>query len=153
MINDAGKRLILYFESFRGTAYLDSGGVPTIGFGSTYGLDGQHITLSHPKISRSQAEYLFLRDVEATEATVRLLTHVPATDNEIAALTSLAYNIGTGNYRASTVRRMLNRGDYEGAADNFWQWRRAGGIILAGLVRRRAAEKALFLACNYPQSS
>jgi lysozyme len=59
---------------------------------------------------------------------------------------SLAYNIGTGAFARSTIRQRLARGDYYGAADIWWQFRRGGGRILPGLVRRRAAEKELFLS-------
>ena len=54
--------------------------------------------------------------------------------------------VGLGNLQASTLRAKLNRGEYEGAANEFPKWRKAGGRVLAGLVRRRADEKNLFMA-------
>ena len=62
-----------------------------------------------------------------------------------SATASLVYNIGTGNFQRSTLRMKLNRGYYEDAADEFPKWRKAGGRILKGLVRRRARERQLFL--------
>jgi lysozyme len=61
-------------------------------------------------------------------------------------LQSFVYNLGSGRLQSSTLRRKINRGDFEGAADEFPKWRRAGGKILKGLVLRRAAERKLFLS-------
>jgi lysozyme len=63
-----------------------------------------------------------------------------------SSLASIIYNIGSGNFQRSTLRMKLNRGWYEAAADEFPKWRRAGGRILKGLVKRRAKERELFLA-------
>jgi lysozyme len=65
--------------------------------------------------------------------------------NEFSSLCSFIYNVGSGNFQSSTMRMKLNRLDYGGAADEFPKWRKSAGRILPGLVRRRAAEKALFL--------
>ena len=63
-----------------------------------------------------------------------------------SSLASIIYNIGSGNFQRSTLRMKLNRGWYEDAANEFPKWRRAGGRILKGLVKRRAKERELFLA-------
>ena len=83
-------------------------------------------------------------ELARTEYDVSRLINVPLTENQFGALVSFTYNVGSGNLKASTLRQKLNRGDYAGAADEFPKWRRAGGKILRGLVRRRAAERALF---------
>ena len=70
---------------------------------------------------------------------------VPLNDNQLAACTSLAYNIGLAAFRGSTLLRKLNDGDYQGAADQFPVWNKAGGRVVQGLVNRRAAERDLFL--------
>ena len=67
-------------------------------------------------------------------------------DNQFSALVSFTFNVEAGALQRSTLRMKLNRGEYQNAADEFPKWRMAGGRILAGLVRRRAAERALFLA-------
>ncbi|KRJ11905.1 lysozyme [Acinetobacter nosocomialis] len=58
---------------------------------------------------------------------------------------SLTYNIGSGAFKNSTLLKKLNKGDYQGAADQFLVWNKAGGKVMKGLVRRREAERALFL--------
>jgi lysozyme len=71
-----------------------------------------------------------------------------AADNQchLDAITSLAFNIGLGNLQSSTLRMKYNRSDYDGAADEFLKWRKANGVVLRGLERRREAERALFLS-------
>jgi len=66
-------------------------------------------------------------------------------DNQFSALVSFVFNVGIGNFIASTMLKKLGVGDYLGAADEFPKWRRANGQILNGLVKRRAAERELFL--------
>ena len=68
------------------------------------------------------------------------------TQNQFDALVSFSFNVGLGNLQASTLRQKLNRGDYEGAGNEFPKWRKAGGKVLPGLVRRRADEKNLFMS-------
>ena len=119
--------------------------VPTIGYGSTWTFDGSRVTLHHPSITEDEAEILLLREIRNSEKAVDRLIQVDLNENEFSALCSFVYNLGSGNLQSSTLRAKLNRTDYEGAANEFPKWRRAGGRILAGLVRRRAAEKALFL--------
>ena len=69
---------------------------------------------------------------------------VPLTQNQFDALVSLTYNIGSGAFNNSTLLK-LNKGDYQGAADQFLVWNKADGKVMKGLVRRREAERALFL--------
>jgi len=125
--------------------YLDPVGIPTIGWGSIWGSDGRRVTMDHPPISKNEAERLLAREVRHTERYVARLLKVPVTSNQFSALVSLTYNIGSGNLQASTLLRLLNRNQVNKAADEFPKWRRAGGRILLGLVRRRAVERQLFL--------
>jgi lysozyme len=62
------------------------------------------------------------------------------------AMVSFAFNVGLGNLQSSTLRMKYNRADYQGAADEFLKWTKAGGKVLRGLERRREAERALFLS-------
>ncbi|MDB4261339.1 lysozyme [bacterium] len=144
-INAAGLELIKHFEGFRSKPYRDSGGLWTIGIGAIVGCDGTAVDGGHRAITEDEAEELLRRDLRGAEYFVARLVRPPLTSNQFAALVSICFNIGSGNFQASTFRMKLNRYDYEGCANNFWQWRRAGGRISNGLVRRRAAEKALFL--------
>jgi lysozyme len=71
--------------------------------------------------------------------------NIPLSQNQFDALVSLAYNIGTNAFKTSTLVKYLNALDYKAAADQFLVWNKAGGSVLKGLVRRREAERALFL--------
>ncbi|MGD1827322.1 Lysozyme [Chromobacterium violaceum] len=137
--NAEGISLIKQFEGFRLAAYQDMVGVWTIGYGHT-GPDvkaGQTIT-------QQQADQLLAADLEKFETGVGQLVAVPLNANQFAALVSFSYNLGLGNLRSSTLLRLLNQGDYAGAAAQFPRWNRAGGQVVAGLTRRRLAEQALF---------
>ena len=145
-INERGLKIIKLFEGFRSAPYLCSAMVPTIGFGSTWSFDGSRVTLRHPPIEESDAEELLLREVGRCEQAVDRLIRVELNENEHSALQSFVYNLGSGRLQSSTLRSLLNRNaPREQVADEFPKWRRAAGKILQGLVRRRAAERALFL--------
>lgn len=143
--NGDGLSIIKHFEGWSSSPYLDPIDIPTIGYGSIWGLDGKRLTMAHRDITEDEGESLLRREVAHTEKAISRLIRVDLTDNEFSALVSFTYNVGSGNLQSSTLRMKLNRGDYIGAANEFWKWRRAGGKILRGLVRRRAEEKNLFL--------
>ena len=117
----------------------------TVGYGSTTGSDGGPVDPDMEPITEVHADALLGRDLETSERWVSRLVKKPISENQFSALTSYTFNVGCGALQRSTLRMKLNRGEYLGAADEFPKWRRAGGRILAGLVRRRAAERALFL--------
>lgn len=134
-----GLSLIKLFEGLRLQAYQDSVGVWTIGYGATRGVKpGMTIT-------KEQAERMLLNDVQRFEPEVERLITAPLSQNQWDALVCFTYNLGAANLESSTLRRLLNAGDYAGAAEQFPRWNKAGGKVLPGLVRRRAAERELFL--------
>ena len=144
MVNDAGVRLVQEFEGCKLEAYPDpgTGGEPfTIGWGST-GPDIGPGTVW----TQEEADARFLDDLTKFGDGVDRLVRVPLTDNQFAALVSFAYNVGLGALAGSTLLRKLNAGDYQGAADQLPRWKKGGGRVLPGLVRRRAAERELFLS-------
>jgi len=142
-INADGLRLLKSFEGLRLEAYQDSVGVWTIGYGTTSGVrPGQVIT-------EAQAEAFLKRDLDRFESAVEDLVNVPLNDDQFSALVSFTYNVGEGALASSTLLRLLNNRDYRGAAEQFLRWNRAGGTELAGLTRRRRAERALFLGQDY----
>lgn len=144
-INAEGLDLIRRWEGFSPTVYRDPVGVPTIGYGSTWDGEGKRITMDQPPIDEATATEWLMREVrEAAEHVHRLVT-VRLTSNQNAALVSFIYNLGVGNFGRSTMLKYLNEGEYQKAADEFPKWRLAGGRVLEGLVRRREAERALFL--------
>lgn len=132
------------FEGFSAAPYRDPAGVWTIGFGSTRDAYGKPVTAHTAPVSRAQAEELLRRDMRAALEAVENGVRVPLNAVQEGALADFVYNVGSGAFRASTLLRKLNAGDYAGAAEEFPKWNRGGGRILAGLVRRRAAEKAAF---------
>lgn len=137
-INKAGLDLIKSFEGCELKAYVCPAGVLTIGYGST----GSHVKPGMV-ITREQADELLRSDLRRFEDYVDQHCK-PATDNQFAALVSFCFNVGEGNLRTSTLRRMHNAGDHEGAKAQFARWNKGGGKVLTGLVRRRAAEAALY---------
>jgi lysozyme len=144
-INEAGLGIIKAFEGFAPTPYLCPANRWTIGFGSTWDSKGRAVTGSHLPVTRDEAGRLLAREVRHVESAINKLVKSELTENMFSAIASLVYNIGTGNFQRSTLKMKLNRGEYENAADEFPKWRKAGGRILKGLVRRRAQERELFL--------
>lgn len=136
--NAAGLALIKAAEGFRAAAYLDTGGVPTIGYGHTAGV---HIGQS---CTPDQAEVWLEADLAAAEAAVSRLVKVPLTDNQFAALVSFTFNLGAGQLGQSTLLRKLNDGDYAAVPDQLKAWIFDNRKIQPGLVTRRAAEAALW---------
>ena len=142
--NNDGFEIIRHFEGLRLSVYRDPVGVPTVGYGSTRGFDRCRISMDHRDITEEEAETLLSMEVAKFEQVVAVLFYHPLGENQFSALVSWAYNVGSGNAQASTLRQRLNRGDIEGASAEFPKWRLAGGRILRGLVRRRVAERELF---------
>lgn len=147
-INPAGLSLVKEFEGCakflpdrRIAAYKDPIGIPTIGYGHTHGVYlGQVITLA-------QAEALLKQDLATFESGVVQAVKVTINDNQFSALVSFAFNLGLGNLRSSSLLKALNAGHSKTeVADLFGRYVNAGGRPLAGLVRRREAERKLFLA-------
>ena len=131
--------LIKEFEGCKLKAYLCPAGVWTIGYGHTDGVkEGDEIT-------QQEADRLLANDVHSFSAGVQRLVTSDINRNQLGALTSFAFNVGLGNLRHSTLLRLVNKGDFVGAANQFSRWNKAGGKVLAGLTRRREAEKKLFL--------
>lgn len=139
-INHAGKKLIKDAEGLRLEAYLCPAQRWTLGYGHV-GAD----VLPGLTITEAEAEVLLETDLVLFEKGVAAAVTVPLTRNQFSALVSFAYNLGLGRLIGSTLLRKLNAGDYDGAALEFLRWDKAGGKVLPGLTRRRAAEAALFM--------
>lgn len=145
VVSEKGRKLIQRYESLRLVAYDDGTGVWTIGWGHTAGVrPGDAWT-------REQADEAFARDLRFFELGVENSLDRPATQGQFDAMVSLAYNTGFGDPRrnipgflTSSVLRLFNAGDLEGAAEKFIEWNKGGGRIMLGLVRRRAAEIVRF---------
>ncbi|HHA1886722.1 lysozyme [Enterobacter sp. OLF] len=144
-ISDKGIALIKQFEGCKLTAYQDSVGVWTIGYGWTQPVDGKPIRVGM-MIKQETAERLLKTGLVSCENDVSRLVKVGLTQGQFDALVSFTYNLGARSLSTSTLLRKLNAGDYAGAADEFLRWNKAGGKVLNGLTRRREAERALFLS-------
>ena len=145
-INEAGLDIIKYYEGWSSRPYKCPAGIATIGYGSTWDINGDKVNMNHKKIDKGHGELLLLRELKHVDHAIRKLVTAELTENMYSSLASIIYNIGSGNFQRSTLRMKLNRGWYEDAANEFPKWRRAGGRILKGLVKRRAKERELFLA-------
>lgn len=143
-MSEQAEELIKGFEGLRLKAYQDTGGVWTVGWGHT----GADVTPGL-QISIDRAEQLLRQDI-ATKAVAPIFYHitVPLNDNQMDALTSLVFNEGSKPL-CMTLGAKLNAQDYAGAANEFDKWVYGHTIngmeILPGLVKRRAAEKKVFL--------
>lgn len=144
-ISDKGISIIKQFEGLRLTAYQDSVGVWTIGYGWTHPVDGKPIRPGMT-IKEETAERLLRTGLVGYESDVSKLVKVKLTQGQFDALVSFAYNLGARALSTSTLLQKLNAGDYAGSADEFPRWNKAGGKVLPGLTRRREAERALFLS-------
>lgn len=137
-ISDDGLQLIRDAEGLRLTAYFCPAGILTIGYGTTGNVQpGQTIT-------KAEAEAMLRADVQKFERVVRDAVQVPVTQGQYDSLVSFCYNVGAKAFRNSTLLRQLNQSRYSDAAAQFSRWNKGGGKVLTGLVKRRAAERALF---------
>ncbi|MBE3178212.1 lysozyme [Enterobacter cloacae complex sp. P3B] len=143
--SEKGIALIKEFEGCKLTAYQDSVGVWTIGYGWTQPVDGKPIRAGMT-IKQETAERLLKAGLVSYESDVSRLVKVGLTQGQFDALVSFTYNLGARSLSTSTLLRKLNAGDCAGAADEFLRWNKAGGKVLNGLTRRREAERALFLS-------
>ena len=139
-LSQRGQRLIEKFEGREKVAYLDGGGVWTIGIGHTAGVKRGQVATD------AQIECWFAEDVAKAVAGVNKAVTVPVTQNQFDAMVSLAFNIGVSAFSSSTLVRKLNSGDVAGAALQFARWNMDNGKVVGGLTRRRAAEADLFVS-------
>lgn len=139
-ISQNGIELIKKFEGCRLEAYKCPAGILTIGYGHT----GSEVRLGQ-KITQEQAEKYLKQDITIHSNNVSRLVKAPLNQNQFDALVSFEYNVGYGNFASSTMLKLLNQKKYTEAAAQFGRWVYANKKILQGLVKRRAAEKELFV--------
>jgi|ERR1035437_1003961 lysozyme len=144
-ISKKGLQLIASFEGLSLKPYLDSAKVPTIGIGTILYPNGKAVSMSDPEITKEQAEQYLEWEINQKTTSVNKMVAVPINQNQFDALVSFAYNLGVGALHGSTLLKLLNAGDTSGAAEQFLVWDKANGQVSAGLLRRRQAERSLFL--------
>lgn len=133
-----GLALTKLFEGDVMMAYQDQRGVWTIGYGHTAGVRAGQ------SISQQEAEALLIEDIQAAVHCVNQSVTVLLTQPQFDALVDFAFNVGAGNFRNSTLLREINAGQFPEAAAQFNLWDHCGGVVNAGLLRRRRAEAAEF---------
>jgi lysozyme len=158
MISKKAIEMIKHHEGVRTKPYRCPALLWTVGVGHV--IDPNHIKvpidqrkiLAIPDgwdrtLSMEEVDAILQKDLASFERGVLRLCPATATNQgHLDALTSFAFNVGLGNLQKSTIRMKYNRGDFEGAANGFLDWTKAGGKVLPGLVKRRNDERALFLS-------
>lgn len=155
--SEKGIKLIKHFEGCHFKPYLCPALLWTIGYGHvlypeqnrlkmaerrSYSVKSEH----NRSYSQEEVDGLLKQDLRRFELGVLRYITVPLKQNEFDALVSFSFNLGLGTLQRSSVRSKLNRGDKEAAIDTLLKYCRAGGKILKGLQRRRAAEADLFFS-------
>ena len=133
-----GIALIKKFEGCELEAYQCSAGVWTIGYGHTKDI------VEGMTISKEQAEEMLVDELHEYENYINKYVTVALSQNQFDALVSWVYNLGPANLKASTMLKVLNKGQYEEVPAQMKRWNKAGGKVLEGLIRRREAEACLF---------
>lgn len=142
-----GLALTKRYEGLRRTAYQDSGGVWTIGYGHT----GPAVAAGKT-ISELEAEALLRADLRSAIDCVNTAIRVALEQNHFDALVDFCFNAGRGNFAHSTLLTKVNARDLSGAAEQFGLWINVNGQPNRGLQRRRAAEAAMFRGTYRPNS-
>lgn len=140
-----GLALVKEFEGLRLTAYKDPVGIWTIGYGTTAAAGVGITPKAGMKITEAQASTYLEKALTKFWTQIEPSLKIRPNEYQADAMLSLAYNIGPGAFKKSTLLRKWNAGDVGGAAAQFLVWNKAGGKVLTGLTRRRAAERELFL--------
>lgn len=125
--------------------YYDPIGLPTQGYGRLLSRVPWEPLSKYPPVTRAKAWDDLLNDIGRAMASVRRLCPVSLSEHQAAALADFAFNCGAGNLQASALRQKVIRGEFEEAAEQFGRWVYARGVKLPGLVRRRAAERQMFI--------
>tara|TARA_B110000285_G_scaffold197204_1_gene228696 strand:- start:2708 stop:3151 length:444 start_codon:yes stop_codon:yes gene_type:complete len=137
-ISQEGLSLIKKFEGCELEAYKCAAGVWTIGYGSTKGVkEGDTLT-------EEETDNLLLHEMDEYEGYVLESVEMPLSQHQFDAIVSWTFNLGPSNLKASTMLKVLNKGNYEDVPAQIKRWNKAGGKVLEGLIRRREAEALLF---------
>lgn len=146
-IGTKGLALIKSFEGFRGNAYIDAVGIPTIGYGATFYPGGKKVTIHDTPINESQATDLLANMLGQFEQYVDSFVRDDVNQNQFDALVSFCYNCGPANLKTSTLVKKVNLNPNDPSIKaEFLKWNKGGGKVLAGLTRRREAEAALYFS-------
>ena len=146
-LSQKGLELIKSFEGLSLKPYVCSGGINTIGYGSTYYTNGKKVLLSDQPITKQEAEELIKNSLSTYEKAVDSFCRDDISQSQFDALVSFAYNLGTGALQKSTLIKKVNANPQDlTIKDEFLKWNKAGGRALAGLTKRRQAEADLYFS-------
>jgi lysozyme len=141
--------LLKQFEGFKAEPYLDSAGIPTIGYGTIRYPNGYPVLMTDRPITREEGLDYMRREANNKIEAIDILLKRPVTTHQAAAMLSLTYNIGATAFRNSTTLRRFNARDFVGAADAFLLWDKAHVdgrlVVVDGLHNRRVAERKVFI--------
>lgn len=151
-VNKAGLELIKQWEGKKLRAYVDTGGVLTIGYGHTSAAGAPKV-VSGMQITEEEATEILKRDIDGVETSVEKLVKVPLSDNQFGALVAFVYNIGETQFKGSTLLRKLNQGKYDAVPGELAKWVNDNGKRIKGLVNRRAAEAGLWVKGDFVSSN
>lgn len=144
-MTDIALVLLKAFEGFRSKLYLDAAGLGTIGYGHLI-LQGERDYYAGHELTRREAEELLVNDwAKHASEVVTITSGLGLLKHELEALTSFAFNLGPRRLAESTLLVDIKRGNRLEAAAEFLEWRKAGGRVLPGLVKRRHVESVWFL--------
>lgn len=141
VLSTAGAAFIVHHEGSRNRVYLDPVGIPTVCAGHT----GPEVKLGDV-YSDEVCTALLKKDTAIAERAVRRLVYVRITQEQYNALVSFTFNVGEGNLAKSTLLKRVNSGECRAAGAEFLRWNKAKGVVLPGLVKRRAEESKLWLS-------
>lgn len=148
-IGQAGLDLIKEFEGFESKPYIDPVGIPTIGFGATYYIGGQKVTMDDEPITETEAKLLLKEMLKPYESAVSKFVNSKINQNQFDALVSFAYNVGTMALKNSTLLKKVNQNPNQlTIGSEFAKWNKGTvkgkKVELKGLTRRRKAESDLY---------
>lgn len=138
--NKAGLRIIEESEGLSLHAYRCPAGKLTVGYGHTGPDVHEGMT-----ITAEQAHEMLEKDIAWAEHIVSHYVRAPLNQNQFSALVSFVFNVGVVDFTNSTLLSLVNAREYPAAADEFLKWDHCNGAVLPGLLKRREAERALFL--------
>jgi lysozyme len=156
-VSDKCIHMIMHHEGVRSKPYQCPALLWTVGVGHVIDPTHAKVPIADRKalpipagwdrvLSNDEIMDILKKDLNRFEQGVDRLIKVPLTQGQFDALVSFSFNVGLGNLQNSTLRMKVNRGEFEGAAEQFLVWTKAGGKVLKGLVTRRTDEQALFLS-------
>ena len=143
-ISSSCTNLVKKYEGFRSKPYKCPANVWTIGYGSTFYLNGEKVSLHDSEISETFASELLEKVLNDFASKVDKVIKVSLNQNQFDALVSFTYNIGISAFTKSTLLTKLNNADFQGASYEFIRWNKANGKVLKGLTNRRLDEQKLF---------